>query len=298
MRNRTIFSYAGKELKFNLLDKIYQDLEDVLKQEKYTSTFKRILFTISSECIENMCNYGLFLKEYDENYFFTIETNGELVFIKTKNYIKTSDVESLEKKIQIVESLSKDELKPHFDDVISGDKTKKKGGAGLGFILMKRKSGNPIESSFSKVSKSVTEFNFKITLSINSMKIYRKEATKHSPLIQIDLFSEKIEISGHSRPENADLFYAEPIGWINENKDKLMELSCPKAIVDLEYFNSSSLKNLVRLLNAIIINTSDKLVVEWYYDADDEAAYEDGKEISKMTHKEFVFIEKHTNYTL
>jgi len=52
--------------------------------------------------------------------------------------------------------------------------------------------------------------------------------------------------------------------------------------VDLEYYNSSSLKNIVRLIKTIVEYSSDTLTIEWLYENDDDLAQEEALEIAEV----------------
>lgn len=291
MGTKNLFSYIESELKHSSLDEILQSISDVLKESKYPSNFARKVYSISSECLENMYSYSV-IQTKEENICFEIASFENEITISCKNYLKTSEVKELESRIQTVNTLKQKDLKPHFVEVIKGNKKSKKGGAGLGLIMMKRKSSHPFEYAFEKVSRTVTEFTLKLIVSIDNMKTFRREKTRHTPFIQFDLTSEQFELSGQSRPENADSFYDDILLWITMHKNKIKALQKPVLSIDLEYYNSSSLKNLVRVFRTIAEVANDSLKIEWYYDYDDESAREDGIEIGEIIKKTFTLIEK------
>ena len=63
----------------------------------------------------------------------------------------------------------------------------------------------------------------------------------------------------------------------------------------LDYFNSSSAKYLIDIINAFNkIKTSNKnveLVINWYYDKDDEDILDAGKEFMTITNAKISFVE-------
>jgi hypothetical protein len=74
------------------------------------------------------------------------------------------------------------------------------------------------------------------------------------------------EISGKSIPEDSVGFYAPVIEWIEEYA--ISPLSNTVVCIKLEYFNTSSSKVLLDIL--YLLEKIENIVVEWYYDEDDE----------------------------
>ena len=56
-------------------------------------------------------------------------------------------------------------LKQLYKEIIKGTEISDKGGAGLGFVDMARKSGNGLEYSFEKLDSEYSFFSLKSTIS-------------------------------------------------------------------------------------------------------------------------------------
>ena len=127
------------------------------------------------------------------------------------------------------------------------------------------------------------------------------EPTHNTPLINCDATTNTITISGESRPENVRAFYSNVFTWIDTYEKLLFYLASlskhEKAItlnLKLDYFNSSSLKVFMELINRLDklskgINNM-KLTVNWFYDLDDDDMLDSGKEFEKMTGVKMNFI--------
>ena len=72
------------------------------------------------------------------------------------------------------------------------------------------------------------------------MKPYTVEATDFSPEVILDPKNNTFEISGISRPENANEFYEPIVNWLDEYVKKPNDNTELKFRFD--YFNTSSLK--------------------------------------------------------
>jgi hypothetical protein len=122
------------------------------------------------------------------------------------------------------------------------------------------------------------------------MKAYRVEATDFSPEVILDPKNNTFEISGISRPENANEFYEPIVGWLEKyinDPNKLTEFK-----FRFDYFNTSSLKFFLMILSKCKeINESDaELVIKWYHDSEDESMLEAGKSLEELSELKFDFV--------
>tara|TARA_B100000614_G_scaffold191090_1_gene172124 strand:- start:349 stop:741 length:393 start_codon:yes stop_codon:yes gene_type:complete len=103
--------------------------------------------------------------------------------------------------------------------------------------------------------------------------------TEDTPEISYDPDTQVLSIKGSSFPENTYNFYQPIFSWLNE----FMEQSDFRQLnvhLDLTYYNSSSSKvfmNLFHLLETHF-NSGKSLLINWYYDPDDQDSYEEGED--------------------
>jgi hypothetical protein len=104
------------------------------------------------------------------------------------------------------------------------------------------------------------------------------KATELGPEIILDT-SGSIRISGKSRMEDASLYYKEAHDWLagylNEMKTFLT------ISIDLSYFNSSSAKQLLKLLMSLDEADSRGKVI-WIYPENNDTLLERGRELEIM----------------
>lgn len=105
------------------------------------------------------------------------------------------------------------------------------------------------------------------------------QATKSSPLVAFDPAAGVLQIEGQSYPENPVRFY-EPVlsaleGWLTEKTAAVLTVN-----INLSYMNTSSSKCLMNLLDRLdsASRAGRTVSVNWYYDRDDEMAYESAEE--------------------
>jgi hypothetical protein len=114
------------------------------------------------------------------------------------------------------------------------------------------------------------------------MEVIKIKGTDDTPNVILDADSNIIEFSGRSLPEDVVTFYAPVIQWIEE----YAKSPNPKTdvIFRLEYFNTASSKVLLDILLKFedILNNGSEVVIQWYYQEDDEDMQEAGEEYSEI----------------
>ena len=117
------------------------------------------------------------------------------------------------------------------------------------------------------------------------------EGTPKTPTINFDMQKGVLEIKGRSIPENSIEFYKPLVDWLEKYS------SSPKpqtnVNIQLEYFNTSSSKcilDVFKKLEAIHKNGSE-IIINWYYETDDEDMLEAGEDYQAIINVPFKMIE-------
>lgn len=113
--------------------------------------------------------------------------------------------------------------------------------------------------------------------------------TKSSPAIHFNVVDGVFEMTGKSCPENVIAFYEPIFKWLKE----YFETGAPIVLnVKLTYFNTSSSKTLLDLFELLSSyhESSGKVMVNWFYEADDEDMLESGEEFSEDVSLPFTFL--------
>ena len=126
------------------------------------------------------------------------------------------------------------------------------------------------------------------------------EETENSPAVSFDASSDRFVISGKSRPENTDKFYAPIINWIMKFDKILSDREVEKTdkalqvfVFKFEYFNSTSAKNIAEIILLLksFVEKGHKINIEWHFPKFDDDMMDTGKEFSNMVDLKFDFIE-------
>ena len=116
------------------------------------------------------------------------------------------------------------------------------------------------------------------------------EGTPKTPTIISDSSTGIIEIKGRSNPENSVEFYRPLVNWIEEYISNPGENTTVN--VQLEHFNTSSSKSILDIFKRLeaIQKAERKIVINWYYEADDEEILEAGETYETMTDIPFIMV--------
>jgi hypothetical protein len=96
--------------------------------------------------------------------FFSIHKSSTGFLITSGNVVENVHVEPLREKLDKVNSMSAEQLKEYYYEVLNAGGFSEKGGAGLGLIEMVRKSGNKLSYDFKKVDDRLSFFYFQINV--------------------------------------------------------------------------------------------------------------------------------------
>lgn len=114
------------------------------------------------------------------------------------------------------------------------------------------------------------------------MEPLKIEPTHKTPKVYFDPKENVFELSGRSIPEDSVGFYKHILDWIDDygkGPNALTEFN-----FELEYFNTSSSKNILELLKKLeaIHESGHNVKIYWYYDEDDEDMEETGEDYKAL----------------
>ncbi len=116
------------------------------------------------------------------------------------------------------------------------------------------------------------------------------EGTKQTPEIDFDVASGILKISGRSIPENTFEFFNPVLLWLDSFSAQAPEKVIAK--INLEYFNTSSSKYILEVLKRLknILRDGKSVLVQWYYEEDDEEMMETGEDYEDVSGLPFEII--------
>lgn len=118
------------------------------------SSIKRKVFNVMVECLQNIVKHADEFSSITDSKnaaIFMIGKEAEEYIISTGNPIIADKVDFLRSKLDEINSLDKEGLKALYKEIIKNGDLSEKGGAGLGFVDMARKSGHKLEYDFAPI---------------------------------------------------------------------------------------------------------------------------------------------------
>ena len=117
------------------------------------------------------------------------------------------------------------------------------------------------------------------------------EGTPKTPSVRFDAKQGLVEIKGRSIPENSVEFYKPLVDWL----EQYAGVPADKTVVNihLEYFNTSSSKCILDVFKKLeaIHKAKNEVLVNWYYEEDDEDMLEAGEDYESIIRIPFKMIE-------
>lgn len=140
--------------------------------EESHSTQKKV-FHVMVECLQNIGKHAESVDGLDGakegNGVFLLCKNDTEYTITTGNLLSKDKVQEMTQVLEKVNSLDKDGLKQLYKQQIKEGRLSNKGGAGLGFIDIAKKTGNKLDYSFISINEDVSFFVFNSKISRNNI---------------------------------------------------------------------------------------------------------------------------------
>jgi hypothetical protein len=131
------------------------------------SSIKRKVFNVMVEALQNIVKHSDELIDGEirsHAAIFLIGKEADRYRIMSGNPIRKTAVAALQDKLDRINALDKDGLKDLYKEIIKNTTISDKGGAGLGFVDMARKSGEKLEFGFPELSAEYCFFCLKVNV--------------------------------------------------------------------------------------------------------------------------------------
>ena len=176
-RNNIMLSFKG-EISSELLTSILHITETKLDRMQEEPKIKKKVFNVLVELMQNLYHHIDEMKAAapvvtevvsDENNeskaaILMIGKEGNNYYILTGNHILNEKIDSLRDRLDKINSLSKEELKALYQEILNNEEFSNKGGGGLGMIDIVRKSGQKLAYSFQPVNDKHSFFSLHIKI--------------------------------------------------------------------------------------------------------------------------------------
>lgn len=131
------------------------------------SSIKRKVFNVMVEALQNIVKHSDELIDgevHSHAAIFLIGKEANRYSIMSGNPVRKTNMEGLKNKLEQINGLDKEGLKDLYKEIIKNTTISEKGGAGLGFVDMARKSGEKLEYSFPELTSDYYFFCLKVNV--------------------------------------------------------------------------------------------------------------------------------------
>ena len=131
------------------------------------SSIKRKVFNVMVEALQNIVKHSDELVDgqiRSHAAIFLIGKEKDRYSIMSGNPIRKENINKLKDALEHINNLDNDGLKELYKEIIKNTTISEKGGAGLGFVDMARKSGEKIEYSFPELNPEYNFFCLKVNV--------------------------------------------------------------------------------------------------------------------------------------
>ena len=170
-RNNINLAYEGEIT--HQITKAFTSLTEnnMMRDEDYSSVQKKV-FHVMVECLQNISKHAdnqfNFISSKDGRGIFLVSKDETEYNVTTGNVVKNEKIEELKQMLEHINRLSREELNKLYKQKIREGRLSEKGGAGLGFIDIARKTGQKLIYSFIKIDDDKSFFV--LTSSISRVK--------------------------------------------------------------------------------------------------------------------------------
>lgn len=162
-KNNLILVYEG-EFTQEITKSVLAMAERNMDSSGEESSIKRKVFNVMVECLQNIVKHADALNTKENpthNAVFMVGKQEEQYTIISGNPILNDNIEGVKSKLEQINVLDKDGLKQLYKEIIKNTEISEKGGAGLGFVDMARKSGQKLDYDFIEMDNGYSFFSLR-----------------------------------------------------------------------------------------------------------------------------------------
>jgi hypothetical protein len=165
----TLYGYLGP-LTQTELDKVLLRTEKILSKSLSSRLAIKKIYNILFESVQNVYSYLKHKTEQEKllNTYILVNKIGGKYAIITGNFMLKEDMRSIQSRIEIVNVMTKEELKDLYRGVLEIGGTSEHGGAGLGFIDMAKRASGDLEYEFVEVDENYVFFVLETAVTVEN----------------------------------------------------------------------------------------------------------------------------------
>ena len=170
LQKEIIIAYDG-DVTHQVMKAFTTMVEERLLGENEKESVIRKLYHIMVECLQNINRHaeGFYPKDHVEDYpgrgALLVSKSSKNYRVITANLVRSEHAKVLRSFLEEINPLSRDELNEYYKSQLMNGDLSSKGGAGLGFIDIRRKTSSKLDFHFIEFDRDYTYFLFNVTVS-------------------------------------------------------------------------------------------------------------------------------------
>lgn len=171
MENEGALLVFSGEVNPDIISRLLQLAEDKLDALEIVGNVRKRVFHILVECLQNLYHHaetvvlpGNLAPTRDS--VVQLRRDEEAFYVETGNYLITQAKDKLASHLLKINSLTKEQVREYYKNIMSENGFTAKGGAGLGFIDIARKSEEPLQYNFIELGNDICFFEFSAKIKI------------------------------------------------------------------------------------------------------------------------------------
>ncbi|MCJ8289425.1 MAG: hypothetical protein HRT58_07145 [Crocinitomicaceae bacterium] len=148
----------------SLVSSLSEGIENLLVSIGDKRMVIKRMFSILIEGLQNLRLHGELDSQGVQSGFLVLSNDEKQYKLILANIIKTEDTQLISNYVDSINSYSKEELKKSYTSILSNEFLSPKGGAGLGLITTRIKSGNLLEFELLNLDGGQSLFVLKISI--------------------------------------------------------------------------------------------------------------------------------------
>ncbi len=173
MKNKHIVIKHIGSFNSEIIDSILLSIKNLLVKDNYPLIIRKRVYNISVECLDNILKHSdihtVSKKLYDDNpSSFILEKDDTAFYVKIGNIILNENIKNVDNKLKKINSLNLDGINELYKNSLQNGEISKKGGAGLGLIVMSKTTKEKILYSFDEINNKFSYFVMNLKIRIDN----------------------------------------------------------------------------------------------------------------------------------
>lgn len=158
--------FTKNTISYEDINSLLTSLWDSLQEEGCSISNIKKGYSVATECLENILKHSKGSETIENAVSILMTVNSDNMLLQTSNILHKKDRRELQEKVDFLNSLNEVGLKKLYQYEIKRRKISSKGGAGLGLIIIAKKTNEKLNVKFDSVSDEFVRVTFSFNVKL------------------------------------------------------------------------------------------------------------------------------------